>query len=173
MAFAIRVVIAGKGARNSVKYTEEIAGAATDRSRPAKRARKEKTRTSAKVAFKDSGESLLEDVENEVPKSKRVSQKPMAGKPVSTDFAPKTVIAWKIGPHVSDAGEVENTIVNAAAVGVRQVTAKLGFIAPDQRVYRLAKSLMKAFGYSACHILPHQNYFINLGNPDKKKREKS
>ena len=29
------------------------------------------------------------------------------------------------------------------------------------------KERMKAFGYSASHVLPHGSYLVNLGNPDK------
>ena len=42
-----------------------------------------------------------------------------ATKPIPTpgDFTPRAENAWKIGPHVSAAGGVENAVLNAASVG--------------------------------------------------------
>ncbi|KZT02361.1 AP endonuclease [Laetiporus sulphureus 93-53] len=179
LASAARVLTAGKAARNSVKHTEDTEAAAIDSPRPAKRARKAKTRTQVKVASEDSGKKLVDDVEDEVPKPKRVRPKAVLVEPVPTDFAPRAVNAWKIGPHVSGAGGVENTIVNAAAVGANAfavfVKSQRKWVSSPLTSESIAsfKSRMKAFGYSPSHILPHGSYLINLGNPDEEKREKS
>ncbi|EED78926.1 predicted protein, partial [Postia placenta Mad-698-R] len=84
-----------------------------------------------------------------------------------------------IGPHVSAAGGVENTIINAAKVGANA----FALFVKSQRKWTSSaftehsvssfKSRMKTFGYSPSHILPHGSYLVNLGNPDSDKREKS
>lgn len=35
----------------------------------------------------------------------------------SSSFPSRTASEWKIGPHVSAAGGVENTVINAASIG--------------------------------------------------------
>ncbi|TBU58651.1 AP endonuclease [Dichomitus squalens] len=92
---------------------------------------------------------------------------------------PRAVNPWKIGPHVSSAGGIENSIINAAAVGANAFAIFL----KSQRKWQSNplkeesiakfKTRMKAFGYSPSHILPHGSYLVNLGNPDKEKRDKS
>ncbi|EPS98992.1 hypothetical protein FOMPIDRAFT_136203 [Fomitopsis schrenkii] len=86
---------------------------------------------------------------------------------------------WKVGPHVSAAGGVENTIVNAASVGANAfalfVKSQRKWSSPALKESSVIafKARMKTFGYSASHILPHGSYLINLGNPDGTKREQS
>ena len=98
---------------------------------------------------------------------------------------------WKVGPHVSVAGGVENAVWNAASLGYdsslfqlvsahmhhlscARATAFAIFtqsarkwssppISPSSA--ELFKARMKEFGYDAKHVLPHGNYLINLGSP--------
>ncbi|KAI9057687.1 AP endonuclease [Trametes sanguinea] len=95
------------------------------------------------------------------------------------DFVVRAYNAWKIGPHVSAAGGVENAIINAASVGANAFAIFLksqrkwdSNALKDESIARF-KERMKAFGYSPSHVLPHGNYLVNLGNPDPDKREKS
>lgn len=48
--------------------------------------------------------------------SRKARQKKGHANPKQSDFAPRVSSAWKVGAHVSAAGGVENTIVNAARV---------------------------------------------------------
>ncbi len=84
-----------------------------------------------------------------------------------------------IGAHVSAAGGVENAPVNARNIGAeafalfvknqRQWSAKPLTL---QNIERFKKNC-DALGYSPERILPHDSYLINLGHPEKEKREKS
>ena len=110
--------------------------------------------------------------------------------PTLDDFTPRVTNRWKIGPHVSSSGGVESSVVNAAAVGyVHLHTALRAYMEHLCRANAFAiflksqrkwesnalkeesitkfKARMKAFGYSASHVLPHGSYLVNLGNPDK------
>ncbi|KAI0638661.1 xylose isomerase-like protein [Trametes polyzona] len=139
-------------------------------SRPRKRARTENKQS-------PSGETYVESGIVEKPlRRKKPLQHP---EPKPEDFATRATNPWKIGPHVSSAGGVENALANAAAVGANAFAIFL----KSQRKWE-SKSLasdsiakfkdrMKAFGYSPSHILPHGSYLVNLGNPDREKREKS
>ncbi|CDO77221.1 hypothetical protein BN946_scf184747.g34 [Trametes cinnabarina] len=95
------------------------------------------------------------------------------------DFTARAANAWKIGPHVSAAGGVENAIINAAAVGANAFAIflksqrKWDSSALQDKSIQKFKERMKAFGYSPAHILPHGSYLVNLGNPDQEKRDKS
>lgn len=84
-----------------------------------------------------------------------------------------------IGAHVSASGGVWNAPGNAKEIGAkafalftknqRQWTA-----APlDEETIRLFKEQMISCGFTAEHVLPHDSYLINLGNPDPEKRAKS
>ncbi len=84
-----------------------------------------------------------------------------------------------IGAHVHVTGGVENAPVNAGAIGAkafalftknqRQWTA-----APyTEKNISLFKERCREYGYSPKHILPHDSYLINLGNPDAEGLEKS
>ncbi|KAI0934928.1 hypothetical protein AcV5_006613 [Taiwanofungus camphoratus] len=150
-----------------------------DNPRPTKRARKEK----ASAMPKSSREGR--DLEHVDADSTELAQKPRRRKKAETiepkpeDFPSRVVNPWKVGPHVSSAGGVENAIVNAATVGANAFALFL----KSQRKWTssdltsqsasLFKDRMKQFGYSAAHILPHGSYLVNLGNPDEEKREKS
>lgn len=77
-----------------------------------------------------------------------------------------------IGAHVSASGGVENAPLNANAIGAKA----FALFTRNQRQWKSAplpeksialfKERCKEFGYEAKHILPHDSYLINLGNPD-------
>ena len=81
-----------------------------------------------------------------------------------------------IGAHVSISGGVENAPLNAAAIGAKA----FAMFTKNQRQWKsppLTEKSIAAFrkncaekGYTADHILPHDGYLINLGNPDPEKR---
>jgi deoxyribonuclease-4 len=84
-----------------------------------------------------------------------------------------------IGAHVSAAGGVENAPLNAARIGANA----FALFTKNQRQWN-AKPLkgdsieafkrnLQAAGIDPRHVLPHDSYLINLGNPDREKREKS
>ena len=77
-----------------------------------------------------------------------------------------------IGPHVSASGGVENAPLNAAAVGA----TAFAFFTKNQRQWFSAPLTEKSIasfkyhctekGFDAKHILPHDSYLINLGQPE-------
>jgi len=84
-----------------------------------------------------------------------------------------------IGAHVSIAGGVENAPLNASKIGADA----FAMFTKNQRQWQ-AKPLtaegIAAFkenlaqsGIAKRHVLPHDGYLINLGNPDPQKRAKS
>lgn len=85
----------------------------------------------------------------------------------------------RVGAHVSISGGVENAPVNAAKLEAkafamftknqRQWTAK---DLTSENIENFKKNLTEA-GIAPEHVLPHDSYLINLGNPDEEKREKS
>lgn len=84
-----------------------------------------------------------------------------------------------IGAHVSTSGGVENAPVNAHEIGAkafalftknqRQWNAKP---LTDESIAAFKENCEK-YGYAPEHILPHDSYLINLGNPDPEALEKS
>ena len=84
-----------------------------------------------------------------------------------------------IGAHVSASGGVENAPVNAHNIGAtafalftknqRQWVAK----PLTQKSIDTFKANCEKYGYKPEHILPHDSYLINLGNPDSAALEKS
>lgn len=84
-----------------------------------------------------------------------------------------------IGAHVSASGGVENAPLNAKEIGAtafalftrnqRQWVAKPLTV---ENIEGFKKNCRKA-GYAPHHILPHDSYLINLGNPDQEPLEKS
>lgn len=84
-----------------------------------------------------------------------------------------------IGAHVSISGGVENAPVNAHQIGAKA----FALFTKNQRQWvaspysadnvELFHRRCQEYGYSAEHILPHDSYLINLGNPDKDALEKS
>ena len=84
-----------------------------------------------------------------------------------------------IGAHVSAAGGVENAPLRAHEIGA----TAFALFTKNQRQWQ-AKPLTEAsieafknncetYGYASGQILPHDSYLINLGHPDKDKRQKS
>ncbi len=81
-----------------------------------------------------------------------------------------------IGAHVSAAGGVENAPLNAAAIGAKA----FALFTKNQRQWSsppLREESIAAFrencrknGFAPEHILPHDGYLINLGQPDDDKR---
>ena len=84
-----------------------------------------------------------------------------------------------IGAHVSATGGVENAVRNAHAIGAKA----FALFTRNQRQWKSAplpqksidlfQELMTEFGFKPEHILPHDSYLINMGNPDKEMRQKS
>ncbi len=84
-----------------------------------------------------------------------------------------------VGAHVSSSGGVFNAPLNAMEIGAkafamftknqRQWVAK----PYDEKIIEKFKTNLKVSEINPKHILPHDSYLINLGHPDKEKREKS
>jgi deoxyribonuclease-4 len=84
-----------------------------------------------------------------------------------------------IGAHVSAAGGVENAPLNARKIGARafalftknqrQWNAKP---LTDESISGFEKNLVSV-GIRPEHVLPHDSYLINLGNPEAEKRRKA
>ena len=84
-----------------------------------------------------------------------------------------------VGAHVSTTGGVQNAPLNAMAIGARA----FALFTKNQKRWDAkpfdTKTLdewfknLEASGIQPKHILPHDSYLINLGNPDEEKLEKS
>lgn len=84
-----------------------------------------------------------------------------------------------VGAHVSISGGVENAPVNAHRIGAKA----FALFTKNQRQWfaspysadnvELFHRRCQEYGYRAEHILPHDSYLINLGNPEKDALEKS
>jgi len=84
-----------------------------------------------------------------------------------------------VGAHVSASGGVANAPLNAMKIGAkafalftknqRQWVAK----PLEEAMIKSFKANLKASGVLPKHVLPHDSYLINLGNPDIEKLEKS
>ncbi|MDP8200972.1 MAG: deoxyribonuclease IV [Candidatus Tenebribacter burtonii] len=84
-----------------------------------------------------------------------------------------------IGAHVSAAGGVENTPLNAKVIGAKA----FALFTKNQRQWyskpltdeniNLFKENCKKEGFSPEYILPHDSYLINLGHPESEKLIKS
>jgi len=84
-----------------------------------------------------------------------------------------------IGAHVSAAGGVENAILNAVEI----VADGFALFTKNQRQWNAKplqeknikkfKEYLEKYNFSTNGILPHDSYLINLGHPEKEKREKS
>ena len=85
----------------------------------------------------------------------------------------------RIGPHVATTGGVFNAPINAKKIGA----TAFGMFTKNQRQWvakpyddvtiEQFKKNMVSCGYEPRHVLAHDSYLINVGNPDKEKREKS
>ncbi|KAL0063477.1 DNA-(apurinic or apyrimidinic site) lyase [Marasmius tenuissimus] len=106
-------------------------------------------------------------------KAKKSQEVDLASLPV------RTKSLWKVGAHVSAAGGVENSLLNAAKIGANSfalfVKSQRKWSSPPLTESSIAafKERMMQLSYVPKHILPHGSYLINLGNPDRDKREKS
>lgn len=84
-----------------------------------------------------------------------------------------------IGAHVSAAGGVSNTPINANEIGARAFALFTGSNtrwvskAISKKEAEAFKANCEEFGYRPEVILPHDNFLINLGSPDEEKLEKS
>lgn len=84
-----------------------------------------------------------------------------------------------IGAHVSVEGGVQNAPLNAAAIGARAFALFTGSSARwvskkiTDEVAEAFKTNCEVNGYTPEVILPHDNFLINLGSPDREKLEKS
>ncbi|KAG6371883.1 xylose isomerase-like protein [Boletus reticuloceps] len=151
-------------------------------SRPFKRAKKEHQpdeRPPSAVVTEPNDLEQNSAVAGPTKQPRKARQKKEHAIPKPSDFAPRVSSAWKVGAHVSAAGGVENTIVNAARVGANAfalfVKSQRKWSSPpltDENVASF-KARMNEFGYDPKYILPHGSYLVNLGNPDEAKREKS
>lgn len=84
-----------------------------------------------------------------------------------------------IGAHVSISGGVENAPLNAKAIGAKA----FAMFTKNQRQWKsapLSTDSIAAFkkncadcGFLPEHILPHDGYLINMGNPEADKRKQS
>ncbi len=84
-----------------------------------------------------------------------------------------------VGAHVSTTGGVENAPLNADRIGAKA----FALFTKNQRQWAAAPytannvelfhQRCRELGYDASHILPHDSYLINLGNPDPDALEKS
>ncbi len=84
-----------------------------------------------------------------------------------------------IGAHVHASGGVENAPLNARVIGAKA----FAFFTKNQRQWSAAayteqnidlfKSRCEESGFSPDHILPHDSYLINLGNPGEEEIKKS
>lgn len=84
-----------------------------------------------------------------------------------------------IGAHVSAAGGVENAIgfanqigANAFALFTRNQKSWVSKPLSENNINAFKQGLVD-FGFEPKHILPHDSYLINLGNPDAEALEKS
>lgn len=84
-----------------------------------------------------------------------------------------------IGAHVSASGGVENAVLRSVEIGANA----FALFTKNQRQWKAQplkadtiekfKRFCKAHHFSADHILPHDSYLINLGNPDAENLAKS
>lgn len=84
-----------------------------------------------------------------------------------------------IGAHVSASGGVENAPINANNIGAKAFALftknqKQWFSKPLTKENIIGfKENCDKFGYTAEHIMPHDSYLINLGNPVPENLKKS
>lgn len=85
----------------------------------------------------------------------------------------------RLGAHVSTAGGLHTACERAHEIGA---TAFALFTKNPRRLFQkpLQKHEIEAFdaararyGFSPAHIVPHEGYLVNLGNPDEEKRHTS
>ena len=84
-----------------------------------------------------------------------------------------------IGAHVSISGGVENAPLNAARLGANAFALftknQRQWSAPGYTGEQIAafRENCRKYNFSPAQILPHDSYLINLGQPDKEKRQRA
>ena len=84
-----------------------------------------------------------------------------------------------IGAHVSISGGVENAPLNAARLGATAFALftknQRQWNAPKYTAEQIAafRENCRIHNYTPAQILPHDSYLINLGQPDKEKRQRA
>jgi deoxyribonuclease-4 len=84
-----------------------------------------------------------------------------------------------VGAHVSTAGGVENAVLNAKEIGADGFALftknqRQWFAKPlNEKNIEKFKEYMQKHNFTPDGVLPHDSYLINLGHPEKEKREKS
>jgi len=84
-----------------------------------------------------------------------------------------------IGAHVSASGGVQNAPLNAHEIGATAFALftknQRQWVAPPLTAEQISqfKENCSRFGFAPKHILPHDSYLINLGNPDPDALKKS
>ncbi len=84
-----------------------------------------------------------------------------------------------VGAHVSAAGGVENAPLRAAEIGAKAFALftknQKRWVSPPLKEESIAafRENLAVSGIKPEHVLPHDSYLINLGNPDPEKRKKS
>jgi deoxyribonuclease-4 len=88
-------------------------------------------------------------------------------------------MAKYVGAHTSASGGVFNAVKNAEAIGAKAFALftknqKRWDAKPfDAKTLDTWFDLLEKSGIQPKHILPHDSYLINLGNPDEEKLLKS
>ena len=84
-----------------------------------------------------------------------------------------------VGAHVSASGGVDNAPLNAMKIGAKAfalfVKNQRQWVAKplEPKMIESFKANLKESAIEPKHVLPHDSYLINLGNPDVEKLEKS
>ncbi|KAI6124770.1 AP endonuclease [Pisolithus croceorrhizus] len=140
--------------------------------------RSAKSSTTSKARANVEQPAVVRDAHDRPAKRRRMTR-PDNADSIAEGFPTRVCSPWKVGPHVSAAGGVENAVRNAARIGANAfalfVKSQRKWAAPpltDSNVSAF-KARMTEFGYSPAHVLVHGSYLMNLGNPDNEKREKS
>ncbi|KAI6035991.1 AP endonuclease, partial [Pisolithus microcarpus] len=144
-------------------------------------ARRRSTQPSTKSKARASVEQpvVARDVHVDRPAKRRRTTRLDDADSTTEGFLTRVRSPWKVGPHVSAAGGVENAVRNAARIGANAfalfVKSQRKWAAPPLTDSNIStfKARMTEFGYSPAHVLVHGSYLMNLGNPDDEKREKS
>ena len=84
-----------------------------------------------------------------------------------------------VGAHVKTVGGVQNAPLNAVEIGAKAFALFLKnqrrwFAKPyNEKTIREFKENLENSGIQVKHVLPHDSYLINLGNPDQEKWQKA
>ncbi|TDT72393.1 endonuclease IV [Hypnocyclicus thermotrophus] len=84
-----------------------------------------------------------------------------------------------IGAHVSVSGGIEKAPINANDIGAKAFALftknqrRWDSKPLDEKNIKKFKENLVKYNFNPKYILPHDSYLINLGNPNKEKREKS